>query len=294
MAKRFGQIVLAAFATGAISIFGLWLLARPANLHPYFKTAKFNVIAHRGGQGLGPENTLAAFQLSIEKGANVLEMDVRSTSDGHLIALHDNTVDRTTDGSGPINKMSLIQVKKLDAGYYWSNDAGENFPFRNQGITVPTLPEVFEAVDGTPLIIEIKEDRPSISERLCKEIRYHHRIFSVLVASIHSQVLYSFRSICPDVATAAGPSEAMWFYFLYRVGLTSLYSPAEHALLIPKTFKGRNVISNQFIEAAHRRHLYVAVWTVNSEDDMRQLIAIGVDGILTDFPDRLLKIMKTE
>jgi glycerophosphoryl diester phosphodiesterase len=86
----------------------------------------------------------------------------------------------------------------------------------------------------------------------------------------------------------------MWFYFLYRVGLTSLYSPAEHALLIPKTFKGRNVISNQFIEAAHRRHLYVAVWTVNSEDGMRQLIAIGVDGILTDFPDRLLKIMKTE
>jgi glycerophosphoryl diester phosphodiesterase len=294
MTKRISQIVIAAIAIGAISVVGMWLQARPADSHPFFGINEFNVIAHRGGRGLGPENTLAVFQLSLEKGADILEMDVRSTSDNHLIVLHDATVDRTTNGSGTANEMSLIQLKKLDAGYRWSNDGGKSYPFKNRGITIPTLSEVFKAIDRIRLIIEIKENQPIISQRLCSEIRHHRRIPSVLVASIHSQVLNKFRTICPDVATAASPSEAMWFFYLSRIGLTAMYSPQENALLVPKIFKGRQVITNQFLSAAHHRHLKVAVWTVNSKKDMRKLIAMGVDGIITDYPERLVKIFKNK
>ena len=291
MVKRIGQIVLVASAVGAISVIGIWLQAEPANTHPFFAINEFNVIAHRGGRGLGPENTLAVFRLSLEKGADILEMDVRSSSDNHLIVLHDDTVERTTDGNGAADEMSLIQLKQLDAGYRWSNDGGQSYPFRNRGITIPTISEVFKSIDRIRLIIEIKTNQPSISQRLCTEIRQHRKISSVLVASIHSKVLKKFRTICPDVATAAIPSEAMWFYYLSRIGLTALYSPEENALLVPKTFKGRHVITNQFLDAAHHRHLNVSVWTVNSEEDMRQLITMGVDGILTDYPDRLVKII---
>ena len=216
----------------------------------------------------------------------------RLAGDNHLIVLHDDTVDRTTDGNGAANEMPLSQLKKLDAGYRWSDDSGKSYPFRNRGITIPTLPEVFKAIDRIPMIIEIKENQPNVSKRLCNEIRQHRRISSVLVASIHSKVLNKFRTICPDVATAAGPYEAMWFYYLSRIGLTAMYSPEENALLVPKTFKGRPVITNQFIDAVHHRHLKVAVWTVNSEEDMKQLIDLGVDGILTDYPDRLVRMIK--
>ena len=294
MIKRIGQIVLVAIVIGAICVAGIWLKARPAGFHPFFKTDDFNVIAHRGGRGLGPENTLAVFRLALESGVNVLEMDVRSTSDNHLIVLHDTTVDRTTDGNGVANEMPLSQLKKLDAGYRWSDDGGNSYPFRNRGISIPTLPEVFKAIDRIRMIIEIKENRPNVSERLCNEIRQHRRISRVLVASIHSKVLNKFRTICPDVATAAGPSEAIWFYYLSRIGLTAMYSPEENALLVPKTFKGRQVITDQFIDAVHQRHLKVAVWTVNSEENMRQLITMGVDGILTDYPDRLVRMIKDE
>lgn len=292
MGKRILQIALTIFVTGVFLFVWIWLQARPAKVHPYFVQSGFDTIAHRGGRGLGPENTLAAFRLSLANGADVLEMDVRSSADGHLIVLHDDTVDRTTDGNGTANEMTLTQLKKLDAGYHWTDDAGRSYPFRNRGITIPTLPEIFATIADTPLIIEIKEDRPSISRLLCAELRHHNRIASVLVASVHRRVLQRFRTICPRVATSAGPSEAMWFYTLSRIGLTSIYSPNEQALLIPQTFKERNVVSARFVEAAHGRNLYVAVWTVNSEEDMRRLIAAGVDGILTDYPDRLVGIMK--
>ncbi len=249
------------------------------------------VIAHRGGRGLGPENTLMAFRLSLAAGADVLEMDVRTTADGHLIVLHDDSLDRTTDGYGAVNEMMLAQVKKQDAGYRWSTDGGRSFPFRGRGITIPTLQEVLNAVPEKPLIVELKENRPAISQLLCTELRKYNRTASVLVASAHSDALESFRTACPQMATSAAPAEAMQFHLLNRMGLTSLYSPTEKALLVPTTFRKRNVVSPKFVAAAHRRNLKVAVWTINADEDMRRLIAAGVDGILTDYPDRLSGII---
>ena len=292
MGKRILKIALAAVALVAAILCIVWLQARPADMHPYFASTDFKVIAHRGGRGLGPENTLAVFHLSLAAGADVLEMDLRTTADGHLVVLHDATVDRTTDGHGAVNAIPLSQLKKLDAGYHWTADAGRSFPFRNQGITVPTLPEVLADVAETPLIMELKEDDPAISQLLCSELRTYNRTTSVLVASVHSGALEHFRSACPRVATSAEPADAMRFYLLNRIGLTALYSPKEQVLLVPLTFKGREVASHKFVVAAHGRNLNVTVWTVNAGEDMRRLIAAGVDGIITDYPDRLADIVK--
>ena len=292
MGKRLLTIFLAALILAVIVLGGVWLQARPAPPHPYFTAAGFQVIAHRGGRGLGPENTLVAFRRSLAAGADVLEMDVRTTADGHLVVLHDATVDRTTDGRGAVKEMTLAQIKSLDAGYRWTADQGRSFPFRGRGITVPTLSEVLADFADTPLITEIKEKRPEVSQSICDLLHQHGQISRVLVASVHAGVLKRFRQVCPGAATSAGPSEALWFYLLSRAGLASLYSPGLQALQVPATFKGLAVVSPQFVAAAHGRNLTVAVWTVNAEETMRRLIAAGVDGIMTDYPDRLADIIE--
>jgi glycerophosphoryl diester phosphodiesterase len=292
MGKRILKTFLAALIILVILLGGVWLQARPAPPHPYFAAAGFQVIAHRGGRGLGPENTLAAFRRSMAAGADVLEMDVRTTADGHLVVLHDATVDRTTDGSGAVNEMTLAQLKTLDAGYRWTADQGRSFPFRGRGITVPSLSEVLAAFADTPFITEIKEKQPEVSQPVCDLLHQHGQISRVLVASVHAGVLKRFRQVCPGAATSAGPSEALWFYLFGRAGLASLYSPAMQALQVPVTFIGLEVVTSQFVAAAHARNMTVAVWTVNAEETMRRLITAGVDGIMTDYPDRLADIIE--
>ena len=117
------------------------------------------VFAHRGGGGLFPENTLEAFKYSAEMGVDVLELDIHSTADGKLVVMHDATVDRTTDGNGRVNELTFDQLKKLDAGYKFTNDGGKTFPFRGKNITVPTLDEVFSAFPAMTFNIEPKQQR---------------------------------------------------------------------------------------------------------------------------------------
>ena len=292
MEKRILKIFLAALILAVIVLGGVWLQARPAPPHPYFAAAGFQVIAHRGGSGLAPENTLAAFRRSMASGADVLEMDVRTTADGHLVVLHDATVDRTTDGSGAVNEMTLAQLKTLDAGYRWTADQGRSFPFRGRGITVPSLSEVLAAFADTPLITEIKEKQPEISQSVCDRLHQHGQISRVLVASVHAGVLKRFRKVCPGAgdlsrtvrSTAVLPVRPGWS------GLPLLSGHAGPAGT--GDFQRTGGRARQFVAAAHARNLTVAVWTVNAEETMRRLIAAGVDGIMTDYPNRLADIIE--
>ena len=132
---------------------GVQTCALPISLpeHPFWDTPGPRVIAHRGGRGLWPENTLHAFRNAHARGADVLEMDLRRTADGEIVVLHDATVERTTDGSGPVEGLTVGALQRLDAGHRWTADAGRTFPFRGRGITVPTLREVFVALPGARL-----------------------------------------------------------------------------------------------------------------------------------------------
>ena len=270
----------------------LCLFARPVPDHPYFNPDKFLVIAHRGGRCLGPESTLYTYRKAVKLGVDVLEMDVRSTGDGQLIILHDDTVARTTNAMGPVENYSLVDLKKLDAAHRWSPDNGQTFPLRNKGVKIPTLAEVFNAFPQIKMNLEIKDTRSSTIHSLCRLIHDHQMTKKIMVASFDADSLKEFRSLCPQVATSAGASEAMLFYGLQKVYLEAAYSPDAQALQVPETFRDLRVVNRRFIEAAHARNMRVQVWTVDDVDAMQRLLNLGVDGIMTDYPQRLMNLLK--
>lgn len=222
---------------------------------------------------------------------DVLETDVRSTSDGVLVVMHDDTVDRTTDGSGPIHSLALQELKGLDAGYDWTPDDGKTFPYRGQGITVPALEEVFMAFPEMPMNIEIKQAEPSIAVPLCQMIRDSGMVDRVLVASFHEQAMREFRSACPQVASTAYENEVLTLFILGKVHLGRLFSASAEAIQVPETRGGFRVLIPRMVSAAHNRNVQVHAWTINDQDDMRRMLDLGVDGIITDYPDRLLELL---
>lgn len=269
------------------------LLSKPAPEHPYY-TADSNrplVIAHQGGDGLWPGNTMFAFQNAADLGADVLEMDLHITSDGILVLMHDETVDRTTDGTGEIEAMNLDELKQLDAGYDWSPDEGASFPFRGQGITVPTLEEVFAAFPEYRMTIEIKKTNASMAKPFCKTIRAYNMQDKVLVASFHDERLKEFRAECPEVATSSAKNETTIFVLLTKAFSGGFYSPKFYSLQVPEESGGITVMTESFVRAAHARNLAVEPWTINDEETMRKFIEWGVDGLITDRPDIMLNVL---
>lgn len=268
-------------------------LARPVAPHAVFERlpAARQVIAHRGGAGLWPENTLFAFQKAAALGVDMLEMDVHASADGVLVVMHDETVDRTTEGSGALKAMPLAAIQALDAGYWWTDDHGQSYPFRGQGIRVPTLEEVFTALPEMPMTIEIKQADPPIGQMLCDLIRRYNKTDQVIVGSFHAAALNEFRRLCPEVASSAQADEVRTFVYLQIAHLTKAWSPRTVMFQVPVSFGKRQIVTPQFVRLAHARGVKVQVWTVNETAEMQDLLAIGVDGLISDRPDRLMALL---
>lgn len=249
------------------------------------------VIAHQGGDGLWPGNTLFAFEQAAALGVDVLEMDLHITKDGVLVISHDETVDRTTDGTGTIEEMTLAELKKLDAGYNWSKDEGLTFPFRGLGLTIPTLEEVFQAFPEYQMTIEIKKTAVSMADPFCELIRSYGMQDKVLVASFHDERMQDFRQVCPEVATSSARQETTIFVLLSKVFLGRFYSPSFYSLQVPEKSSGITLMTARFVRAAHERNLRVEPWTIDDPEKMELFIEWGVDGIITDRPDLLLEVL---
>ena len=161
--------------------------------HPFLDLPKPLVMAHRGGQGLWPPNTLHAYERACELGVDVLEMDIHMTADGSIVVRHDPTVDATSNGQGAIADLTLEEIKSLDAGYRWTADGGTSYPFRGRGITIPTLVEVLEAFPDIRLNIDIKPEQPEILPVFARLLADYNRLDTVLVASFHDRQIRSFR-----------------------------------------------------------------------------------------------------
>lgn len=287
-------ILIAIFAGLLAAIIGMrsWSVG-PAPDHPY-TTGKQRlwVLAHRGGKSLGPENTLYTFRKAVDIGVDVIELDVRVSGDGRLVVIHDPTVDRTTDGSGRVQDLTLNQIKQLDAGHRWSPEDGSGFPLRGQGIRVPTLNEVFESLAYQRINIEMKSGGGFPVQTLCALIRKARRLDTVMVASFEDDLLDRFRSACPEVATAAGANDTRNFIGLSLVGLSRMYRPGALAFQVPREYGDFSLVNRAFVSAAHERNMKVHVWTINDPLAMQDLIRMNVDGIVTDYPDRLLHLLQ--
>ena len=268
-------------------------LGRSAGEHPYFAGDEGRplVMAHRGGGGLWPENTLYAFERATEIGADVIETEIQSTADDNLVFIHDETIDRTTNGTGSVDSLTLTELKKFDAGYHWTGDGGRTFPFRGKGITVPTLEEVFTALPTTRINIDLKQISPPLASKLCGLLHSFDRVEKVMVASFGTKALRNFRQVCSGVATSASQREVTLFFLMNLIFLGAAYGPPCHALQIPEYSSGMHVLTKRFLRTAHSHNLKVHVWTVNEVEDMKRLLNLGVDGIITDYPDRLISVL---
>jgi glycerophosphoryl diester phosphodiesterase len=287
---KIGAVLLASLVTAHLV---LAALVKPVPQHPFWATAtEPRVIAHRGGRGLWPENTLYAFRKAADLGVDALEMDIRQTADGVLVVLHDETVDRTTDGSGPVAALTLSRLRELDAGYRWSPDGGKTYPHRGQGLTVPSLREVFNALPAARMNLEIKTRDATLSKPVCELIREHRMEHLVVVASFGQDAMDAFRSACPGVATAATAEEARQLFRLTALFLDPLFEPRAEVLQVPERLRDLEVLTPRFVRAARRLNLKIDVWTVNEPEDLKRLIALPVDGIMTDYPDRMLALVR--
>ena len=289
--KITSQILLVLVVLFFTTIVYLRLTVEPLPQHGYFQEGEFLVLAHRGGRGLWPENTLYAFEHAVDLGVDVLDFDVHGLADGSLVLLHDSALDRTTNGTGEVTGYTLGELQQLDAGYRWTDDDGKSFPFRGRGIRIPELSEVFAAFPDTRMNIEIKQGPDNVTRIFCDKVREYGMQDKVVVASFSAEMMQEFRTDCPDIATAAGVGEAAPFFILNLVYLAGIWHPPAETLQMPGFRNGRPMINKRFINAAHQHNLFVYVWTVNDQSELQAMVEMGVDGIITDYPDRLLAIM---
>lgn len=259
-------------------------------------------IAHRGGKCIAPENTLIGFREGLQAGADVLEMEVHLTADEQLVVMHDDTVDRTTNGSGFLRNMTLQEVKQLDAGYDYTSDGGHTYPYRGKGVVVPTLEEVYQEFPDVPFNVEIKDAQRGIEKALWQEIKEAKAADQTLVVSGKMRVTSRVREVSSGrVATGSSGLETFAFYLLSRVYLSELLSmvePSYQALQVPEKlpekYGGLQIVTPEFVQAAHQLGIRVDVWTINTEQDMRRVLGYGVDGIMTDRPDVLSRVLEEE
>jgi len=251
-------------------------------LVPFFSGPRPRLFGHRGAAGEAPENTIASFRLALEQGAEIFETDVRASSDGEVLVFHDSTLERTTDGSGPVHELPAAVLQSLDAGYRFSTDQGKTYPYRGIGIRIPTLKELISEFPGVPLNIEIKQEDPPIVEAVVKLIRQAGR--PVLLAAANDSIMRQIRAVAPDIPTSFAAGEVATFVRAVFACESPPVPPGARALQIPPSYGGITLVTSETVEAAHRAGLEMHVWTINEREEIRQLLALGVDGIVTDFP----------
>jgi glycerophosphoryl diester phosphodiesterase len=242
------------------------------------------VIAHRGSSAEAPENTLPAFEAAVRRGADAIELDVRLTADGAPVVIHDATLDRTTDRSGPVAAVTLAELRTVDAGWHFTPDRGRTNPCRGADMRIPTLGEVLWTFPRLNVLVEIKE--PSAQEAVRRVLLQEDAAARCVVASENRQALVGFDEP-PFARGACAPeiSALYWAALFRRRGP----APSYRMLSVPLRHRGLLVPTNGFVAAARAHGCAVHVWTVNSPDTARRLWRRGVSGMVTNVPGTMVE-----
>jgi len=247
------------------------------------------VIAHRGSSSEAPENTLPAFEAAVARGADAIELDVRLTADGAPVVIHDATLDRTTDRTGPVAAFTLAELRAVDAGWHFTPDQGRTNPCRGSDMRIPTLGEVLWTFPRLSILVEIKE--PSAQAAVRRVLVQEDATARCVVASEHREALVAFDEP-PFVRGASGPeiSALYWAALLRR----RAPAPGYRMLSVPLRHRGLPVPTSGFVAAARAHGCAVHVWTVDSPDTARRLWRRGVSGIVTNVPGTMVEARRTE
>lgn len=233
-----------------------------------------------------PENTMEAFSGAVGLGYQHLETDIHITRDGVPVCIHDDTVDRTTDGSGGVSEFTFAELKELDAGFRHGSHDG--YAFRGKGLTVPSLEEVLVSFPDVSFVVDMKIDgcADPLAE-LLDRFDAHDRL---IVGSFSDDRIDLFRDVSAGrVPTSTGTAQSRMWVLASRVG-RGVKGEAK-ALQLPTQIRGVKVVDEKLVQAAHNDGLQVHVWTVNDRAEMERLLDIGVDGVITDRPDVLKELL---
>lgn len=234
------------------------------------------VIAHRGASGHGPENTFAAFRRAVELGATFIETDLQVTRDGRFVALHDSTVSRTTNGSGEVHEFTLEELRQVDAGMWFDREF--------MGERVPTLEEILEFSREHDVVFYLELKYPAVwgmDHSLVAALQKAQSAPRTIVISFDPATLTPLRRLDPSIMTGLLVEEAKGNCVQEALDLGARQ-------LCPKI----SAVTPELVAEAHRADLQLVTWTANSVAEMRAMIAGGVDGIMTDFPDRLRALIE--
>ncbi len=240
------------------------------------------MLAHRGASAYAPQHTLTAIGLALEQGADIIEVDTHVTRDGHAVLHHSGELSETTDGRGSIHRFNLAELSRFDAGYLWSGDGGQTYPYRAKGERIPTLADALATFPKARFNIDIKDRRAARAVR--RVIDEHDAAYRVLLAS-----WFSWRR-APALRDYPGPRSVtmdrmLAFLAPFWVGIDALWWPRVDAFQLPERRFGLRLVSPRLISHAHRKGIRVHVWTIDREADMDRLLDWGVDGIVTKRPD---------
>ncbi|MFA5570016.1 MAG: glycerophosphodiester phosphodiesterase [Sphaerochaetaceae bacterium] len=252
------------------------------------------IVAHRGDSHAYPENTLEAFISAHKMGVDVIETDVHLTKDNHIIVWHDPTLERNTNGSGLVENYTLKELKQLDAGYTFTPDGGKTFPFRNTGIKMTTLDEALQALPDQRFNVDLKSKEEGIVDAFEEVVKRHNAEERILCASFHLTHLKRMREQNKSILTSLTTLEVIPLLLKQKLRILPKELGNKHTIVfqVPVEQWGIKVITSDFVKQFHKRGAVIQVWTINDEDQMRQLYALGVDSIMTDNPELLLKVAK--
>ncbi|WP_304458437.1 glycerophosphodiester phosphodiesterase [Alicyclobacillus sendaiensis] len=256
------------------------------------RRSRVRVFAHRGASREAPENTLVAFQIALRQGADVIETDVHWTKDGELVISHDGRIDAVSDGTGAIADQTYEELLRYDFGYRFTRDGGKTYPYRGCGIRIPTLREALRAFPRAHFNVDLKPKRAQVGLFL-RMLEEEDALERVTLASFHHATLVEARARCPRLRTSASPLEVARLMVMARTG----WGPGRRARMpfqavqVPVRQYGVQVVTPRFVAFAHRCGLEIDVWTVDDPDAMRDLIQRGVDGIVTNSPQILQKLL---
>ncbi len=273
-----------------LMLVGLGACARPTTT-PFFNQ-QILLGAHRAGASVVPESTVAGFKEAAERWPGVLlETDTALTADGHVVLLHDGTVDRTTDGVGKVGDMTLEELKQLDAGYRLTLDGGKTYPYRGKGITIATLEEVLEALPDSHFLVETKP-HPGIVEATIEAIQKTGAVDRVLMASFTPAHMDLARKLIPGVALCYDFKNGRNMIETLRNGDWDAYEREADVLSLMRRMVKQFDLEPAEIQAIRQKGIRFQIHTVNDPEEMRYWLDVGVDSILTDRPDLLADVIE--
>lgn len=226
---------------------------------------------------------MAAIDNGMRLGADGLEIDVQLSADGIPVVIHDQTLERTTDHTGPVSRLTAEELARVDAGYRFEVDG--QHPFRDRGIGVPLLDDVLSKHSQTRLIIEMKGGQPELARAVAASIKQCRAIDRICVGSFYQGSIDTIRAEYPDLITSASQSEARWTLHRSWVRWPWIGHQPYVAFQVPEHAGRMRVVSRAFVRQVHKQGHVLQVWVVNERDDIRRLLDWGVDGIISDRPD---------